>query len=126
MITGVQALIFNKTKNKALLIKRGDFPVWTLPGGRIERGESLSKAIKREVYEETGLRVKYLNQIGVYKVWYFPFAGITYVYTCKKVIGKIKVGSEAKAVRFWPLSRLPRTLLPYLKKRIEDGSSKKL
>lgn len=32
--------------------------LWTLPGGKVKRGESLMHALKREVYEECGLRVK--------------------------------------------------------------------
>jgi 8-oxo-dGTP diphosphatase len=32
--------------------------LWTLPGGKVKRGESLINALKREVYEESGLRVE--------------------------------------------------------------------
>ena len=45
---------------RLLLIKRGHEPgagLWSLPGGRIEPGETDQQALVREVLEETGLRV---------------------------------------------------------------------
>jgi 8-oxo-dGTP diphosphatase len=38
------------------------------PGGKVEEGESLEEAARREVYEETGAKVDELSQIAEYKV----------------------------------------------------------
>jgi ADP-ribose pyrophosphatase YjhB (NUDIX family) len=45
---------------RLLLIRRGHDPhagLWSLPGGRVERGETPEQAVRREVLEETGLSV---------------------------------------------------------------------
>lgn len=37
---------------------------WSVPGGRAEAGESLEAAAVREVFEETGLVVRVLDELG--------------------------------------------------------------
>ena len=54
------------SEQKVLLVRQaGGLKLWTLPGGKVKRGESLVKALKREVYEETGLRVQIGSLLGV-------------------------------------------------------------
>jgi 8-oxo-dGTP diphosphatase len=46
--------------DRLLVIRRGHGPgagEWSVPGGRVERGETLHEAVVREVHEETGLDV---------------------------------------------------------------------
>src|SRR5215203_458249 len=48
-------------QGRVLLVERGKPPgvgLWTVPGGRLERGETLVQAVAREVREETGLSVE--------------------------------------------------------------------
>ncbi|MDH3754908.1 MAG: NUDIX domain-containing protein [Acidimicrobiia bacterium] len=52
---------------RLLLIERATPPDqgrWSLPGGRVEGGESLGAAVEREVAEETGLRVECGRFVG--------------------------------------------------------------
>jgi len=52
---------------RLLLIQRGHAPHagrWSLPGGRVEAGESSEQAVEREVREETGLEVRAGAPVG--------------------------------------------------------------
>jgi len=50
-----------------LLIRRGDTGQWALPGGTLEWGETLRKAIVRELAEEAGVdQVTLGDVLGVY------------------------------------------------------------
>ncbi len=52
---------------RLLLVQRGQAPgfgLWSLPGGRVERGETMAEAVVREVDEETGLAVVCDQLIG--------------------------------------------------------------
>jgi 8-oxo-dGTP diphosphatase len=47
-------------QERLLLVRRGRAPgagYWSVPGGRVENGETLHEAVVREVWEETGLAV---------------------------------------------------------------------
>jgi 8-oxo-dGTP diphosphatase len=51
-----------------LMVRRGREPnkgLWTIPGGRVEAGEYLSDALRREVREETGIEIDVGDLLGV-------------------------------------------------------------
>jgi mutator protein MutT len=58
-VIGVGAVIVKD--GKVLIVKRAHEPrkgEWSLPGGRVELGETLVEATRREIKEETGLDVE--------------------------------------------------------------------
>lgn len=64
---GVGAVILDGD-GRLLVIKRGNPPRrgrWTLPGGKLQRGETIVEAIAREVREETGLEVEVGGLVGL-------------------------------------------------------------
>jgi 8-oxo-dGTP diphosphatase len=61
----VSAAIFRD--GKVLLVRRARSPAkgfYSLPGGRVEYGETLHAALHREVDEETGLRIEIIGLAG--------------------------------------------------------------
>jgi 8-oxo-dGTP pyrophosphatase MutT (NUDIX family) len=62
---GCSAAIFDQ-QGHILLTKRADNGQWCLPSGGMDSGESVAEACEREVWEETGLRVRVKRLVGVY------------------------------------------------------------
>ncbi len=108
----VAGIVFSPDRTQVLLILRRDVPVWVLPGGGIDPGETPEDAVVREILEETGLTVKIDSLVGTY----FPInrlAKTTKLYTCSVLAGQTEITSETKGVHFFPLSSLPPMPPPY-------------
>lgn len=118
----VKALVLKK--DKILLIKRGkseDFrrDEWDFPGGKIALGEKPIEGLKREVVEETGLRVDVVKPIDV---WTFfrnneQVVGITFVAT--PISEDIHMGEEHTEYRWIS----PKEIDDYL---VNDGIKKSI
>jgi len=94
---------------RVLLIRRGQPPeagLWSIPGGRVEPGEPLTDAVRREVAEETGLAVTCGRLVG----WAERIgSGSHYVILDFAVTvdgGTLRAGSDAAAACWQPLDRL--------------------
>ena len=97
----VKGIVIDRTTGKILLLQRSsadheDAESWENPGGKIEVGETLEAALKREVLEEAGI-----------EVWIRNLAYVTYVggdepalfivYFCEPQSNGVSVGSEHQA-----------------------------
>lgn len=62
----VSALVTNDRGEVLLLRTHWRSDTWEMPGGNVELGEPLDKAICREFFEETGIVIKPIGITGVY------------------------------------------------------------
>ena len=106
-IPGVGALIIDG--DRILLVERAREPHagwWSLPGGVLERGETLADAVRREVREETGLEVEPLCVIEIFERILRDDAGrveyhyVLIDYLCRPTGGTLAAASDAKQA-FW-------------------------
>lgn len=118
-------------KGKILLLKRAIYPFrgyWELPGGHVERGEKVEKALKREMKEELGLPVKIKKLLGVYS---HPkrdprYHAVSIVYFIKKDKEKIRISEEASEFKFFSLKDLPKKIAFDHRQIINDFKKLKL
>jgi len=112
-LVGVGAVVFKS--GEVLLVRRGQEPAinsWSLPGGLVELGETLTTAIHRELAEETGITVRLLGIAAVLeRIFPDPEGRIAYHYVlvdfgCDYLQGELNPGSDITAARFVPLADL--------------------
>ena len=97
--------------DQVLLIRRGQPPrlgEWSLPGGRVEPGETLRDAALRELAEETGVEADLGPLVDVVD-GIFPESGRHYVlidFAARWLSGEPVAGDDAADARFWPLDEV--------------------
>ena len=127
---GCSAVIFDTTKNKILLTCRADNSLWCLPGGGIDPGESVVEACAREVWEETGLRVRVGKLIGVYSnphqlIEYNEgnrFQLVALIFEAEPINGELGISDETTAVGYFSLTEIEdMDLMEHHRVRIKDA-----
>ena len=107
-LVGVGAVILDR--DRVVLVKRRFPPLageWSIPGGRLETGETLRAGIIREVREETGLTVEPAELLGVYDRLLRDEGGrILYHYVlidflCRRLAGEVQAGGDADDARWF-------------------------
>jgi 8-oxo-dGTP diphosphatase len=114
----VSALLFDE-QQRILLAHRRDIDWWNLPGGGMELGETVEEAVKREVLEETGLKVEVEQLVGVYSKPQKQEVVLTF--RCHKVGGALTATEESRECRYFVPDGLPINTLPKHRQRIVDA-----
>ncbi len=71
--------------DEKVLVMRKDSGLLDLPGGKVEFGEDLTEAMRREVWEETGLKAKKFRFVSMWvKNWHDRGDRLVMVFECIK------------------------------------------
>lgn len=117
-VLGVSAVVRDK-RGRVLLALRERPPIWNLPGGSVEPGETPWDAAAREVREEVGLDVEVERLTGVYDR--SPDGDPVLVFACRVLAGEPTTSAEAIRVGWFDPADLPEAINPYQPQRIADA-----
>lgn len=118
-IQGAFAIVIDKKKHKLLLVKRKDWPVWDLSGGRKEENEDIVNCVIRETLEETGYSIEVISKIGTYNrvqrndIQHIFLTGIT---GGQPIIS----GNETSKIGWFSFKELPLLMVPHRKAQVKD------
>jgi ADP-ribose pyrophosphatase YjhB (NUDIX family) len=116
-LVGVGVVILEE--DRILLVRRGRDPgrgLWAVPGGKVELGEEMKSAARREVAEETGLDVRIGEVLWVGEVIEPEHHIVLIDFAGEVVGGDLQRGDDADEVRWVPLdeaSGMPLTKTMY-------------
>jgi len=112
-IAGVGVVVFRN--EEVLLVKRKKAPYkgqWSIPGGKQRLGETVTKAARRELMEETGVEVNELTLIDVIDIMVPDEEGkilyhyIVADYRAHWLSGECSPGDDAQDVQWFNLNKL--------------------
>jgi len=116
----VDAVVFGLSADDCrlmiLLIKRGRegepyFNHWALPGGFINMDEDLDESFRRELVEETGVTLTYVEQLYTFgRPGRDPRGRVistAYLALVRPEDVTVKAADDAKEARWWPVDELP-------------------
>ena len=121
---GVRLLLIRD--NNILLVKHVYEKLWYLPGGAVERGETLETAARREADEEVGAQLSDLRLFGTYTNFEHGKSDHVVVFISQDFEFDCQSDDEIERCEFFSLDRLPEPLSPGSKNRIEEFRAGKI
>jgi 8-oxo-dGTP diphosphatase len=113
----VDAIVFGYADNKlnVLLIKQKFGKLknqWALVGGFVKDNETLNEAVNRELNEEAGIKVNYLEQLytfgdNIHRDPRFRVISVSYFALVNSTKLVLKADSDAEDAQWFPISELP-------------------
>lgn len=98
-------------EGKILLIQERTDERWAMPGGWADLGDAPASVAEREVWEESGYRVKAEKVVAVLdanRIEPFEFYhAFKIIFLCKLVDGEPRTSNETMAVGFFDINELP-------------------
>jgi len=81
--------------------------LWEFPGGKVERGESLVRALRREVREELGVEIEDVRRLTTVQHAYTRFQVTLHAYACKLRDKDFRLGPRRRWVTLSMIGRYP-------------------
>lgn len=118
MTHGVRALLVRD--GQVLLVRHIYEDQWYLPGGLVERGETLEGAVRREVREEVGAELQELALFGVYSNFEQRWQDYITVFVSQDFQLNGESDHEIERMSFFPLDSLPEKVNLGSRNRVEE------
>ena len=107
---------------RVLLARRANPPyagLWDLPGGFLEAGETPEQALRRELREELGVKIRRARLVGFEPDHYGPdgFPTLTAIYRVDLAPGPIRCADDVAEVHWFPAAKIPFRSVAFLSMR---------